>query len=82
MAKTKDKAVKAKVVGPDLNRLGRKFAKLKTDQRQVRDDLDEAIITARSVGMTYNEIAERINLSVAWVQNAVKRYTENEKKKS
>lgn len=56
-----------------LERLGSKYHKLRQDSKDTRDRLDEVIRDAREEGLTYREIAEAIDLSIAWVQAAVKR---------
>jgi len=39
----------------------------------LRDALDAEIVKARDEGKTYSEIADEIDLSVAWVQASLKR---------
>lgn len=39
----------------------------------LRDALDAEIVKARNEGKTYSEIADEIDLSVAWVQASLKR---------
>lgn len=59
MAKTKSK--------------GKQYRESRERSTKIRDDLDVEIVKARDEGQTYNEIAEDIGLSVAWVQASLKR---------
>lgn len=52
---------------------GKRYKDSRERSSKLRDDLDAEIVKARAEGQTYNQIAEDIGLSVAWVQASLKR---------
>lgn len=56
-----------------LKSTGKRYAEVRERTHKIRDDLDTEIVKAREEGQTYNEIADEIGLSVAWVQASLKR---------
>jgi hypothetical protein len=70
-AKTDDK--KKAIALRALGRQAVPFRKARADARKAQDKMDANIRAAREAGNTYREIAATVDMSTAWVQNALHR---------